>query len=85
MYLRKLKNNVRNKVKVEGLICNVYLVEEALSFCAHYFQPVIYTRHRKVSRNSDGCEFDLEEDYEMFSKFKCVGRSLGKSKTQTFN
>ena len=31
-------------------------------------------------RNSDSCGFDLEEDYDMFSIFKCVGRSLGKAK-----
>ncbi|XP_057779596.1 uncharacterized protein LOC130998182 [Salvia miltiorrhiza] len=29
-YLRKLKNNVRNKARVEGSICNAYIVEEAL-------------------------------------------------------
>ena len=33
-----------------------------------------------MPRNSDGCEFDLEEDFEMLSLFKCVGRSLGKAK-----
>ena len=47
-YLQKLKSNVRNKAKVEGLICNAYLVEEASAFCAHYFEPQVYTRHRKV-------------------------------------
>ena len=75
-----MKNNVRNKAKVEGSICNAYLVEEASSFCAHYFQPCVYTRHRKAPRNSGGCGFGLEEDPEMLSIFKCVGRSLGKSK-----
>ena len=33
-----------------------------------------------MSRNSDGCGFDLEEDSEMLSIFKCVVRSLGKAK-----
>ena len=33
-----------------------------------------------MPRNSDGCGFDLEEDSEMLSIFKCVGRSLGKAK-----
>ena len=33
-----------------------------------------------MPRNSDGCGFDLEEDSEMLSIFKCVGRSLGKVK-----
>jgi hypothetical protein len=43
-YLRKLKNNVKNKAKVEGSICNAYLVEEGSSFCAHYFEPHVNTR-----------------------------------------
>ncbi|XP_057990575.1 uncharacterized protein LOC131172956 [Hevea brasiliensis] len=55
-YLRKLKNNVKNKAKVEGSICNAYLVEEASSFCAHYFEPHVNTRHRKVPRNDDTVE-----------------------------
>ena len=33
-----------------------------------------------MPRNSDGCGFDLEEDSEMLSIFKCTGRSLGKAK-----
>ena len=40
-YLRKLKNNLRNKAKVEGSICNAYLVEKALAFCEHYFNPTL--------------------------------------------
>ena len=55
-YLRRLKNNVTNKAKVKRSICNAYLVEEALSFCAHYFQPHVYTRHRKMPRNDDSDE-----------------------------
>ncbi|XP_057990582.1 uncharacterized protein LOC131172963 [Hevea brasiliensis] len=39
-YLRKLKNNVKNKAKVEGSICNAYLVEEASSFCAIILNPM---------------------------------------------
>ncbi|KAH0695952.1 hypothetical protein KY289_013434 [Solanum tuberosum] len=45
-------------LRVEGCICNAHLVEEASSFCSHYFKPHVYTRHRKVPRNGDGgtCE-----------------------------
>ena len=50
-FLRKLKNNVRNKAKVEGPICNTYLVEEASTFCKHYFNPMLHTRHRKMPCN----------------------------------
>lgn len=31
-YLYHLKKMIENKVRVEGLICNVYLIEEAASF-----------------------------------------------------
>ncbi|XP_021631792.1 uncharacterized protein LOC110629188 [Manihot esculenta] len=41
-YLRKLKNNVKNKARVEGSICNA---------SAHYFEAHVMTRHRKVPRN----------------------------------
>ena len=80
-----MKNNVRNKAKVEGSICNAYLVKEASSLCAHYFQPSLYTQHQKVSRNSDGCGFDLEEHPEILSIFKRAGRSLGKPKCRHLN
>ena len=74
-YLRKLKNNVRNKAKVEGSICNAYLVEEASSFCAYYFEPHINTRHRRVPRNVE-CGVDVIEG--MLSVFKPLGRPFGR-------
>ena len=72
-YLQKLKNNVRNKAKVEVSICNAYLVEEALTFCAHYFEPQVYTRHRKVSRNYDYGLGDGSEQEGMLSIFNNTG------------
>ena len=30
-----------NKAKVEGSICNAYLVEEATSFCSYYFEDYV--------------------------------------------
>ncbi|KAK9160671.1 hypothetical protein Syun_007012 [Stephania yunnanensis] len=33
-YLKHLKNNVQNKAKVEGSMCNAYLVKEVTSFCS---------------------------------------------------
>ena len=84
-YLRKLKNNVRNKAKVEGLICNAYLVEEASAFCAHYFEPQVYTRHRKVPRNYDyGTGNESEKKKGMLSIFNNTGRSYGRAKSKYF-
>lgn len=79
-YLLKLKNKVKNKNKVEGSICNAYLVEEASSFCAHYFKSHVSTRHRKVPRNSDDCRVGGDKYPEMLSIFKHAGRSFGKKK-----
>ncbi|XP_058010530.1 uncharacterized protein LOC110655973 [Hevea brasiliensis] len=78
-YLRKLKNNVKNKAKVEGSICNAYLVEEASSFCAHYFEPHVNTRHRKVPRNDDTVEH-MDEHLGNLSIFTHSGRPLEKER-----
>ncbi|KAJ8769380.1 hypothetical protein K2173_002584 [Erythroxylum novogranatense] len=53
-YLHHLKKNVKNKARVEGSICNAYLVEEASTFCGHYFEPHVRTRARQVPHNDDG-------------------------------
>ena len=42
---------------------NAYLVEEPLVFCEHYFNPTLYTRHQRMSRNveshtGEGNDFD---------------------------
>ncbi|XP_073295278.1 uncharacterized protein [Primulina huaijiensis] len=73
-FLRRLKNNIRNKAKVEGSICNAYLVEETSSFCAYYFADSVKTRHRKFSRNSDDAR---QIDTNLFSIFKFPGRPIG--------
>ena len=80
--LRKLKQHVRNKAKVEGSICNAYLVEEASSFCSHYFEPHVYTRHRKVPRNDDG---EIAEGVNIdgnLSIFTYPGRTMGRSRSR---
>jgi len=81
-YLHRLKNNVKNKAQVEGSICNAYLVEEISSFCAHYFESHIHTRHRKVAQNDDGINFDVQEYPGMLSIFKPSGKHLAPEKTR---
>ena len=73
---------MRNKAKVEGSICNAYLVEEASAFCAHYFEPHVPTRHRKVPRNLD---FQTNEHGEFdgnLSIFIHPGRSMGRGRSR---
>ena len=81
-YLRRLKNNVKNKARVEGSICNAYLVEEASSFCSHYFDPHVQTKHRRMPRNVESM---MQEDNEIngnLSIFTHPGRPLGQHRTR---
>ena len=73
-----------NKAKVEGSICNAYLVEEATSFCSYYFKDHVSTRHTQVPRNNDSrIESDKGEEHEgNLSIFKYHGRSFGKAKSK---
>ncbi|XP_059288082.1 uncharacterized protein LOC132041388 isoform X3 [Lycium ferocissimum] len=75
--LRNYKHNVRNKAHVEGSICNAYLVEEASSFCSHYFEPHVYTRHRKVPQNDDGGTCDQGKHHGNLSIFTYPGKGFG--------
>ena len=78
--LHQLKKDVKNKARVEGLICNAYLVREASNFCSHYFEPHVYTRSRKLPRNDEGGAEDVDE--EKLSIFSHVGRPYGKLKSR---
>ncbi|KAL6572933.1 hypothetical protein OROHE_002409 [Orobanche hederae] len=78
-YLRKLKNNVKNKNRVEGSIANAYLMEEASSFCSYYFEEHVGTKARNVPRNEDVDEDDRED---IISLFRQSSRAFGKKKTR---
>ncbi|KAH6778240.1 hypothetical protein C2S51_009552 [Perilla frutescens var. frutescens] len=79
LYLGRLKKTVGNKARVEGSICNAYLVQEASSFCSFYFEDHVSTRHRSVPRNYDGgFEMPDKDNAEALSIFKQSGRSFGK-------
>nr|GMC46880.1 uncharacterized protein LOC109179592 [Ipomoea batatas] len=81
-YLRTLKNNVKNKAKVEGSISNAYLVEEASSFYSYYFEDHVSTKHINVPRNADGSEYVIDEHEETLSIFKYSGRAFSKAKAR---
>lgn len=69
---------MKNKTKVEDLICNVYLVEKASNFCVHYFEPHVMTRDWKVPHNDDGGD-DIEMECNL-SIFKYFGWAYSKAK-----
>ena len=72
-----MKKKVKNKARVEGSICNVYLVEEASTFCSHYFESHVITRNRKIPRNDDGGELSANEGNLRI--FTYPGRSHGRA------
>ncbi|KAI5667893.1 hypothetical protein M9H77_17746 [Catharanthus roseus] len=53
-YMNHLKKKIKNKARVEGSICNAYLVEEAVIFYSYYFEPHISTKARDPPRNDEG-------------------------------
>ncbi|XP_073137491.1 uncharacterized protein [Henckelia pumila] len=79
-YLSTLKKTVRNKARVEGSICNAYLVKEASIFCQHYFSESIKTREMMTMRNRTSVVNEGVTD--TISVFKVVGRSIGASKSR---
>ena len=70
---------MKNKARVEGPICNAYLVEEALLFCSYYFEEHVHTRHIRVLRNNDVYGENWEENEETLSIFKYPERAFGQA------
>ncbi|GJV51766.1 hypothetical protein Tco_1447507 [Tanacetum coccineum] len=70
-FMKKLKNYVRNKAKLEGLITEGYVTEEALTFSSFYFHDVT-TKCNRPTRNVDcpplTCQFQV---------FRSVCKSIG--------
>ena len=73
---------MRNKAKVEGSICNAYLVSEASSFCSYYFEPHVYTRQRKVPRHDDGGPVAGTDNEGNLSIFIHPGRPMGRCRSR---
>ena len=70
---------MKNKARVEGSICNAYLVEEASLFCSYYFEEHVHTWHRRVPRNNGVCGENWEENEETLSILKYLGRAFGQA------
>jgi len=61
-----LKRKVQNKAKVEGSICEAYILEEISNFASLYFDPSIQTRYTNVPPNDDGGEQKLDDKLSVF-------------------
>ena len=61
-----LKRKVRNKARVEGSICESYIVEEISNFVSLYFESHLQTRRTQVPRNDDGGEASNDNSLSIF-------------------
>ncbi|KAL0387661.1 UNVERIFIED_CONTAM: hypothetical protein Sradi_2647900 [Sesamum radiatum] len=52
-FLCNLKKKVKNKAAIEASICEAYIVEEISTFTAHYFEPDVVCKKRRLRRNDD--------------------------------
>lgn len=60
---------MKNKARVEGSICEAYLVEETSTFASYYYPP------------DSNVEEEDDESWPSISIFNYPGSSSGKSKT----
>ncbi|XP_050207480.1 uncharacterized protein LOC126656899 [Mercurialis annua] len=83
-YLRKLKNKVTNKGRVEGSISSGYLLEETTKFASFYFKDGDPMLPCRMQRN-EVCEMDVDDDFDRLSIFKPKGRPVEKFKLYEIN
>jgi len=79
-FLHHLKKKVKNKARVEGSICESYLIEETSTFCSYYFESHVQSKLNKVDRNDDGGDVDCPDG--CLSIFTHPGRPSGKEKSR---
>ena len=68
------KRTVKNKAKVEGLICQAYISKETSNFCSYYFELYLQSTRTRVSRNDDGGESSIEPTLSIFNQPGCAAR-----------
>lgn len=78
-FLNHLKRKIGNKARVEGSICNAYLLEEISNFCAFYFEDHVDTKAKDLDVNSTNKSVDTNLP-EIFQDHK--GSSVGKCKVK---
>ncbi|GFP99843.1 mitochondrial pyruvate carrier 3 [Phtheirospermum japonicum] len=83
-YLRKLKNNVRNKACVEGSIAKAFLVEEASNFVSYYFDNNVSTKRTNLHRNEE-VQNDEDDTPNVLSVFKNTGEAFSAAGKRFFD
>lgn len=80
-YLGHLKKKVKQKARVEGSICQAYIVEESSIFFSYYFDDHVKLPSNTGPRNDDGKEDSKDISLSIFQK---RWRPAGKWKELTF-
>ncbi|GJZ63192.1 hypothetical protein Tco_0619613 [Tanacetum coccineum] len=65
-YMKKLKNYVQNKAKLEGSIAEGYVAEEALTLCSRYLKDDVETRFNRLGRNDTFLPEEEPNNSEVF-------------------
>ncbi|GLT24991.1 hypothetical protein SLA2020_001500 [Shorea laevis] len=73
--MHDLKLTVGNKARVEGSICENYIMSEITQFCSHYFDGEVDTRASRLSRNEVNRGNDI--DVDGLSIFNSLGEPIG--------
>ena len=81
-YLNHLKRKVKNKARIEGSICEAYILEEITNFCSTYFKPHVATNRTRASRNDNGYQ---ESNDGILKVFNASGKPSGKMKKRYLN
>ena len=62
------KRTIKNRAKVERLICQTYISKEISNFCSYYFELHVQSRRTRVGRNDDGGKSSIEPILSVFNK-----------------
>lgn len=68
-FLYHLKKKVGNKARVEGSICNAYLMEEISNFCSLYFENDVDTKASDLGLNVG--QQHINVDASLLEIFSC--------------
>ncbi|KAL1321583.1 hypothetical protein AAHE18_14G137400 [Arachis hypogaea] len=81
-YMLYLKRKVRNKARVDGFICEAYILEEISNFTSMYFESTVQTRRTQVHKNNDG-DSNMGEYHLSIFRYRYVSIGRGSKKYLT--
>lgn len=64
----ELKRSVKNRARVEGSICQGYLLSEITNICSMYYGSEVETRYNRLNRNEATLNGDFSGQLSIFHK-----------------